>query len=78
VSVRRRASNDDDGPRIDTSYSQASEFSSGGVQGTRVHHMQFGDGTIVACDGEGPNAKVTVKFQSVGLKRIIARFLSPS
>jgi DNA helicase II / ATP-dependent DNA helicase PcrA len=79
--MRRRGSrprDDDDGPRIDRSYSQDAETSFGGsVEGSRVHHAQFGGGTIVACDGEGPNAKVTVRFGSVGLKRVIARFLSP-
>jgi hypothetical protein len=32
----------------------------------------------VACDGAGPNAKLTVAFPKLGLKRIIARFLQPT
>jgi hypothetical protein len=32
----------------------------------------------MACDGSGPNAKLTVRFRSVGLKRVIARFLQPA
>jgi DNA helicase-2/ATP-dependent DNA helicase PcrA len=44
----------------------------------RVRHEQFGMGRIVSADGSGPNAKVTVDFGgSVGLKRVIARFLMP-
>ena len=47
------------------------------VIGLRVRHGQFGDGKVIACDGQGPNAKLTVDFPSVGLKRVIAKFLVP-
>jgi DNA helicase-2/ATP-dependent DNA helicase PcrA len=40
-----------------------------------VRHNQFGEGKIVACDGRGPNARVTVSFPDAGLKRIIAKWL---
>ena len=50
----------------------------GSVVGMRVRHAQFGEGEVVACDGSGPNAKLTVSFRGVGLKRIIARFLQPA
>jgi DNA helicase-2/ATP-dependent DNA helicase PcrA len=77
--LRRHWDTGDEGPRIDRSYAQTSELEGKGeVTGLRVHHGQFGRGVIVACDGEGPNAKLTVRFESVGLKRVIARFLSPS
>ncbi|WP_426747798.1 UvrD-helicase domain-containing protein [Myxococcus faecalis] len=77
---RKRTWDEDDGPRIDRSYSQASDMDgvSGDVRGMRVRHEQFGVGRIVAADGTGPNAKVTVEFGgAVGLKRVIARFLMP-
>ncbi|WP_342379581.1 UvrD-helicase domain-containing protein [Myxococcus stipitatus] len=77
---RKRTWDDDDGPRIDRSYSQTSDMDSvsGDVRGMRVRHEQFGVGRIVATDGTGPNAKVTVEFGgAVGLKRVIARFLMP-
>ncbi|WP_208719166.1 ATP-dependent helicase [Corallococcus sicarius] len=82
MAPRRRAWDDDEtGPRVDRSYSQASsdmEAVSGDVRGMRVRHEQFGSGRIVATDGSGPNAKVTVEFGGdVGLKRVIARFLIP-
>ena len=60
----------------DRDFDQSSSIDS--VQGTKVKHIQFGEGRIIDCDGEGPNAKVTVKFPSVGLKRVVARFLTPS
>ncbi len=76
----RRRPYDDDGPRIDRSYGQVEDsgFDSESVVGLRVRHAQFGEGEVVACDGSGPNAKLTVSFPRVGLKRIIARFLQPT
>jgi DNA helicase-2/ATP-dependent DNA helicase PcrA len=68
----------DESPQIDRSYDQSSDFeTSDSVIGARVRHSQFGEGRVVACDGRGPNAKLTVKFPDVGLKRVVARFLSP-
>jgi DNA helicase-2/ATP-dependent DNA helicase PcrA len=81
VAPRKRSYDEDEGPRIDRSYSQASsdmDGVSGDVRGMRVRHEQFGTGRVVATDGSGPNAKVTVEFGGgVGLKRVIARFLIP-
>ncbi|WP_163996038.1 ATP-dependent helicase [Pyxidicoccus caerfyrddinensis] len=80
VAPRKRSWDEDDGPRIDRSYSQASDMDGvgGDVRGMRVRHEQFGTGRVVSTDGSGPNAKVTVEFGGgVGLKRVIARFLIP-
>ncbi|QSQ19680.1 UvrD-helicase domain-containing protein [Pyxidicoccus parkwayensis] len=80
VAPRKRTYDEDDGPRIDRSYSQASDMDgvTGDVRGMRVRHEQFGTGRVVSTDGSGPNAKVTVEFGGgVGLKRVIARFLIP-
>jgi DNA helicase-2/ATP-dependent DNA helicase PcrA len=81
--TRRRYSDDGGGPYVDRSYDQSPSYdgdSSGGgdVRGMRVRHQQFGDGVVVSVEGQGPNAKLTVKFSSVGLKRVIARFLAPA
>ena len=75
---RRRRAEPDDGPVIDRSYAQTYEFEEGELRGKRVRHAQFGEGTIVEVDGFGGNAKLTVRFESVGLKRVIARFLTPA
>ena len=74
----REARDPSEGPYIDRSYDQSGDFgdSPRELRGIRVHHSKFGEGEIVQCDGEGPNAKVTVQFRSVGLKRVVARFLS--
>jgi DNA helicase-2/ATP-dependent DNA helicase PcrA len=63
-----------------THYDQSVDSSSGegDVRGMRVRHAQFGVGKVVEVDGSGPNAKLTVKFESVGLKRVVARFLQPA
>ena len=44
----------------------------------RVHHTQFGNGVIMSSVGQGPNAKLTVRFETVGTKTVIARFLQPA
>jgi DNA helicase II / ATP-dependent DNA helicase PcrA len=78
---RRKASaaarHPDEGPYIDRSYDQTSDFDSNrGMRGLKVRHTQFGEGEVIRCDGQGPNAKLTVRFETVGLKRVVARFLS--
>ncbi|QRN95127.1 UvrD-helicase domain-containing protein [Archangium violaceum] len=80
VQRKRNWGDEDDGPRVDRSYSQTSDMDGvgGDVRGMRVRHEQFGMGKIISADGNGPNAKVTVDFGgAVGLKRVIARFLLP-
>jgi DNA helicase II / ATP-dependent DNA helicase PcrA len=80
VQRKRNWGDEDDGPRVDRSYSQTSDMDGvgGDVRGMRVRHEQFGMGKIISADGNGPNAKVTVDFGgAVGLKRDIARFLLP-
>ncbi len=47
------------------------------AMGLTVRHSVFGVGRVVAADGEGPDAKLTVRFPSVGEKRIVARFVTP-
>jgi DNA helicase-2/ATP-dependent DNA helicase PcrA len=75
--LRRRAM--DEGPVVDRSYDQSTDFHQGGevdVRGQRVMHSQFGKGTIVEVAGKGPNAKILVRFEA-GVKTVIARFLTP-
>jgi DNA helicase-2/ATP-dependent DNA helicase PcrA len=43
-------------------------------RGTRVRHEQFGVGTILTMEGNGPEAKVTVYFERFGSKKFIAKF----
>jgi DNA helicase-2/ATP-dependent DNA helicase PcrA len=45
------------------------------ARGDRVLHPSLGQGVVLACDGAGRDAKVTVRFEGVGEKRVLARFL---
>ncbi len=64
-----------DGPTIDRTYDQSSDFG-GDPTGTRVMHSTFGRGVIESARGQGPNATVTVRFESGERKTIIARYLT--
>jgi len=44
------------------------------VKGERVAHPTFGSGTVLEVSGFGPDLKVTVNFQSVGRKKLLARY----
>ena len=43
-----------------------------------MFHQVLGEGKVLACDGVGREAKVTVHFWEAGEKRVLARFLSPA
>ena len=44
------------------------------VKGERVLHPTFGSGRVIEVSGFGPDVKVTVEFEKVGRKRLIARY----
>ncbi len=44
------------------------------VKGERVLHPTFGSGTVLEISGFGPDLKVTVNFESVGRKKLLARY----
>ena len=44
------------------------------VKGERVQHATFGSGRIVEVSGFGPDVRVTVEFEGVGRKKLVARF----
>ncbi|MGH9381981.1 MAG: ATP-dependent helicase [Thermoanaerobaculia bacterium] len=45
-----------------------------GQRGVRVRHPTLGPGVVLAADGDGPDAKVTVYFDRVGRRKLIARY----
>jgi DNA helicase-2/ATP-dependent DNA helicase PcrA len=51
-----------------------SESGEPSVVGIRVNHPQFGEGIVVACEGRGERAKLTVQFRRAGVKKILAAF----
>ncbi len=44
--------------------------------GTQVRHPKYGLGTVLDCDGEGEDAKLTVSFPGYGIKRLVERYAS--
>jgi DNA helicase-2/ATP-dependent DNA helicase PcrA len=44
------------------------------VKGERVVHPTFGSGKVLEVSGFGPDLKVTVNFESVGRKKLLARY----
>ena len=66
------------GPVVDYAFDQRPEAAGTIARGTRVVHASLGEGTVVACEGAGVGTKVTVFFDEVGEKRVLARFLQPA
>jgi DNA helicase-2/ATP-dependent DNA helicase PcrA len=65
-----------DGPSVDYSFDQRPETGRAPfTRGDVVTHPSLGEGMVRACDGVGPDAKVTVAFPGIGEKRVIAKFL---
>ncbi|MGM0647428.1 MAG: ATP-dependent helicase [Bacteroidota bacterium] len=44
------------------------------MPGTMVEHVKFGPGKVLSVEGQGPNKKATVHFNSVGQKQLLLRF----
>ncbi len=57
-------------------YSYENEDQSAGSvrAGMRVRHKQFGVGTVVDVEDQGDDYKITVRFSSVGTKKLLASF----
>ena len=43
-------------------------------KGQRVRHSKYGEGTILMREGDGDDAKLTVLFSRVGMKKLIEKF----
>ncbi len=56
-------------------YEDEDQSSPSGLRvGLRVRHKQFGVGTVLAVDEQGDDTRVTVKFNAVGTKKLVARY----
>ena len=42
--------------------------------GMRVRHAQFGVGTVIAVEEHNDDMKITVRFISVGVKKLLAKY----
>ena len=56
------------------SYEDEDQSSSGVRVGMRVKHAQFGVGVVLAVEEHTDDFKITVRFNSVGTKKLLARF----
>ncbi len=52
----------------------AAKGAAGLKQGQRVRHSKYGEGTVLMCEGDGEDAKVTVMFQRHGMKKLMEKF----
>ncbi len=52
----------------------AGDSKTGAGRGRRVRHPVLGDGVVVATEGEGENSKLTVYFDRVGKRKLIAKY----
>ncbi len=44
--------------------------------GTQVRHPKYGLGTVIECEGEGEDTKLTVSFAGYGRKKLVERYAS--
>ncbi len=66
-------------PTHSTAYHSVPSFiSNEGVfhMGQQVMHKQFGEGTILQCEGRGEHARIQVRFKETGTKWLMASFVS--
>ena len=44
------------------------------MQGVRVRHPKYGEGTVFRREGDGDDAKITVQFTNHGVKKLVEKF----
>jgi DNA helicase-2/ATP-dependent DNA helicase PcrA len=55
-------------------YEHEDQSSAGLKPGMRVRHAQFGVGNIVAVEEHSDDLKITVRFNTVGVKKLLAKY----
>jgi DNA helicase-2/ATP-dependent DNA helicase PcrA len=71
--ARTRPRDEAAGPTF--AYEDEDQTATHGVRlGMRVRHRQFGVGTVVGVEDQGDDLKVTVRFNAVGVKKLVARY----
>jgi len=46
-------------------------------KGSKVYHPSFGVGMVISISGQGENAKCSVSFPGIPIKKLVAKFLQP-
>jgi len=46
-------------------------------KGSKVYHPSFGVGMVISVSGQGENAKCSVSFPGIPIKKLVAKFLQP-
>jgi DNA helicase II / ATP-dependent DNA helicase PcrA len=60
------------------SYEEFSQEPQSMAPASLVFHATFGEGRVLNINGEGPHAKVKVRFSDGAVKTLLARFLTPA
>ncbi|MHB1146685.1 MAG: ATP-dependent helicase [Lutibacter sp.] len=61
--------------KVDTSIvSSVNLFDDNIIVGNVVEHVKFGKGEVLSLDGSGANQKAEIKFDSVGVKKLLLQF----
>ncbi len=55
-------------------YEDEDQSASGIRAGVRVRHAQFGIGTVIGVEEHNDDLKITVRFSSVGVKKLLSKF----
>jgi DNA helicase II / ATP-dependent DNA helicase PcrA len=55
-------------------YEDEDQSSAGLRPGMRVRHAQFGIGNVISVEEQNDDLKITVRFSSVGVKKLLAKF----
>ena len=61
-------------PQASYNYADEDQSAAGLSLGMRVRHAQFGVGTVTAVEEHNDDLKVTVRFNTVGVKKLLAKF----
>jgi len=71
----RGSGSDDGGSQLAFDYDHDQRPESDRLRkGAKVRHPSLGDGVILATEGQGQDTRLTVYFESVGRRKIVARF----
>ncbi len=60
--------------KLESANGNTNLFDSKLIVGNKVSHQRFGNGEVLKIEGSGADAKAEIKFESVGVKKLLLRF----